>query len=307
MRYFANMRWQEGTSDADIEDRRGESGGGSGGFGGGGFGGGRLGIGGFLLLAILSFVFKQDFFSLAGGGDGPAAPRSGAAEMGKPVPDASGESRQYEFVKFVLNDAQATWTKLLPTEGDTRYTHAKLVLFRNRVQSACGDADSASGPFYCPGDEKVYLDLGFYDELKNQYGASGDFANAYVIAHEIGHHVQHLLGIDDRVERQQAAKPRQANALSVRLELQADCLAGVWGHSTSERNILERGDVEDALRAAAAIGDDRLQKMAGGSVRPESFTHGSSKQRVEWFTRGLREGRVAACDTFGRSARETGR
>ncbi len=202
-----------------------------------------------------------------------------------------------QFVSFVLDDAQATWAKLLPAAGAT-YSDAKLVLFRDGVDSACGSAGSSTGPFYCPGDQKLYIDLGFYAELKDRFGAPGDFAQAYVITHEIGHHVQHLLGIDDAMRERQARDPRNENAYSVALELQADCFAGIWGHETAQRGILERGDVEEGLDAAAAIGDDRMQKAAGRRVSPDAFTHGSSEQRVAWFRKGLETGDFKACDTF---------
>ena len=198
-------------------------------------------------------------------------------------------------MKFVLNDAQDAWTKILPPSSRVGYSRAKMVLFRDRVDSACGAATSAVGPFYCPGDEKVYIDLGFYDELKRDFGASGDFAQAYVIAHEIGHHVQHLLNAEDQLREAMGSRSRGKNALSVQVELQADCLAGVWGHTTEQRNLLERGDVESALNAAAAIGDDNIQKMSGGPVRPDAFTHGSSAQRVAAFRRGMDAGTLAAC------------
>ena len=178
------------------------------------------------------------------------------------------------------------------------YSDAKLVLFRDAVNSACGLAQSASGPFYCPTDQKVYIDLGFYDELKNRFGAAGDFAQAYVLTHEIGHHVQNLLGIDSQVRRAQQSNPGAANELSVRLELQADCLAGVWGHSTEQRKMLEQGDVEKALNAASAIGDDRLQRMSGRQVTTDSFTHGTSAQRAQWFQTGFNSGNLSACNTF---------
>ncbi len=285
------MRWTPGGRSGDIEDRRG-----SGGFRGGGGGGMRLGLGGMLLLFVLSVIFKQDFVSmfLGGGGGSPVAVEQ--SESG-PVSSSPEEEKRVEFVSFVLDDAQNTWQQIFPQMGQ-QYQRAKLVLFRDAVQSACGSAESASGPFYCPGDEKVYIDLSFYDELANRFGAAGEFAQAYVLAHEIGHHVQRRLGIESKVRQLQQRNPQAANQLSVRLELQADCLAGIWGHSTSQRNILEEGDVEAGLRAAAAIGDDRIQRMAGRTVSPESFTHGSSAQRVEWFKRGLSTGKVSACDSF---------
>ncbi|MEO8200040.1 MAG: neutral zinc metallopeptidase, partial [Gemmatimonadota bacterium] len=179
-----------------------------------------------------------------------------------------------------------------------QYRDTKLVLFTDATTSACGNAQSASGPFYCPGDEAVYIDLGFYSELKERFGAAGDFAQAYVVAHEIGHHIQRLLGIEEKVRAAQQQNPDNANEWSVRLELQADCFAGIWGHSTAERKLLDAGDVEEGLNAASAIGDDRIQRMSGQSVSPESFTHGSSAQRVEWFRRGLDDGRIASCDTY---------
>ena len=178
------------------------------------------------------------------------------------------------------------------------YRHAKLVLFRDSIDSACGQAQSATGPFYCPEDEKVYIDLGFYDELKQRFGAPGDFAEAYVLAHEIGHHVQKLLGIEGKVRAARQQNPQAANQLSVALELQADCFAGVWGHSTQQRNILDPGDVDEGLKAAAAVGDDRLQRMSRGQVNPETFTHGSSAQRMQWFQRGFQDGTIASCNTF---------
>ena len=291
------MKWTRGGRSANLEDRRGEEGGSGGGRGPGM----KLGLGGFLLLAVLSIVFKKDFFALVGGGGGGLAPRADVSTgQGLPRSGAINDPREeelVEFVSFVLDDAQATWAKLLPAAGK-EYVDAKLVLFRDGVDSACGYAGSSTGPFYCPGDRKVYVDLGFYQELKDRFGAPGDFAQAYVITHEIGHHVQNLLGLDDAVRRRQAADPRTENAYSVALELQADCFAGVWGHETAQRGILERGDVEEGLNAAAAIGDDRMQKAAGRRVSPDAFTHGSSEQRVTWFRRGLETGDLKACDTF---------
>jgi hypothetical protein len=286
------MRWTPGGKSEDIEDRRGETPAG-GGFGGGGM---RLGLGGFLVLAVLSIVFKQDFFALLSGGpEASVAPAPSAST--RPGPSAlsrASEDQRVQFVSFVLDDAQKTWGRLL--EG--KYERAKLVLFTGAIDSACGFASAASGPFYCPGDRKVYIDLAFYDALQRRFGAPGEFAEAYVVAHELGHHVQNLLGIEREMRRAQESRPDLANSLLVRLELQADCLAGVWGHSTNERGILESGDVESGLNAAAAIGDDRLQRSAGRGVHPESFTHGSSAQRVRWFRRGLETGNIAGCDTF---------
>jgi predicted metalloprotease len=290
------MKWTRGGRSENLEDRRGESAA----YGGGRGPGLKLGIGGFLLLAVLSIVFKKDFFALVGGGGGIAP--SADVSTGPVVPGGGAasdpeEEKLVDFVSFVIDDAEATWTKVLAASGE-RYVAPKLVLFRDGVESACGFAESATGPFYCPGDRKVYVDLGFYQELKERFGAPGDFAQAYVITHEIGHHVQNLLGIERAVRQRQAADPRREKAYSVALELQADCFAGVWGHSTAQRGILENGDVEEGLNAAAAIGDDRLQRAAGRRVSPDAFTHGSSEQRVAWFRRGLESGDVAACDTF---------
>jgi hypothetical protein len=203
-----------------------------------------------------------------------------------------------DFVTFVLNDTQGTWAKILPAEDGVPYHHAKLVLFRNSINSGCGGAQSATGPFYCPEDEKVYIDLGFYRELKNRFGAPGEFAEAYVLAHEIGHHVQKLLGIEAKARAAQERNPGSAKAISVRIELQADCFAGVWAHSTDQRHLLEAGDVDQALKAASAVGDDRLQRMSTGHVNPDSFTHGSSEQRMHWFQQGFNGGTVASCNTF---------
>jgi uncharacterized protein len=203
-----------------------------------------------------------------------------------------------QFISFVLDDTQKTWDQILPQQAGTPYRHAKLVLFRDYTQSGCGGAESTTGPFYCPADEKVYIDLGFYDELKQRFGAPGEFAQAYVLAHEIGHHVQKLTGIESKVRQLQQRNPQAGNQLSVRMELQADCLAGVWAHSTQQRGLLDPGDVQSALGAAAAVGDDHIQKMSRGSVQPETFTHGSSEQRMSWFRKGLDSGSIAACNTF---------
>jgi predicted metalloprotease len=282
------MRWTPGGESQDIEDRRDESGDGGGGFQ---FGGMHIGIGGAIVLLVLSLIFKQNFFALVGGGSVNSVPATSSQ------PDRARDAAEQplvEFVSFVLNDTQNTWTQLLPQEANKPYHHAKLVLFRDSTQSGCGGAESATGPFYCPGDEKVYIDLGFYDELKRRFGAPGEFAQAYVLAHEIGHHVQNILGIERRVQ----GNSRGADSASVHLELQADCFAGIWAHSTQQRGLLEKGDVESALGAAAAVGDDRLQKMATGHVVPDSFTHGTSQQRQDWFSKGLQNGSISACNTF---------
>jgi uncharacterized protein len=289
------MRWNEGGGvSPDIEDRRGEGGGSR--FGGGGF---RLGCGGIILLAILSLVFKKNFFALLDpNSGGPVAVDT--THSGPPVSQSAEDEQRVKFVSFVIEDVQRTWEKEFPKLGGT-YQRAKLVLFRDATRSGCGFAEAARGPFYCSADQKVYLDLGFFDELRSRFRVSGEFAEAYIIAHEFGHHVQTLLGIDEKVRRAQAERSSTKNELSVRMELQADCLAGVWGHSTSERNILEKGDVESGLAAASAVGDDRIQKATTGHVSPESWTHGSSKERTEWFTRGFQTGQVGACDTFAQA------
>ncbi len=284
------MRWTSGGRSNDLEDERDETG------GGGGLRrrGIHLGLGGMLILLLLSWIFKRDFFKLIESVPGDA----GGTAVTEPDPARNArEEPLVQFVSFVLDDAQKTWRQVFPSMGG-QYRNAKLVLFRDIINSGGGTAESSSGPFYCPGDEKVYIDLGFFEELKRRFGAPGEFAQAYVLAHEIGHHVQNILGIERRVRQLQQAHPDQAKALSVRLELQADCLAGVWGHSTAQRNILEQGDVESGLGAAAAVGDDRIQRMSRDRVNPESFTHWSSAHRVVWFKRGFTEGTVAACNTF---------
>ena len=291
------MEWTPGGISNDIEDHRDDSvGGGFGGFGGFGFG--HLGIGGVLIVGLLSLLFGHNFFTLFSGG----APATTTATHRAPNPaqDAR-EHTELEFVSFVLDDIQKNWDTILPQAENRPYRHAKLVLFRNAWPSGCGMAKEAIGPFYCPEDEKVYLDLGFFDELKNRFGASGEFAQAYVIAHEIGHHVQKILGIEPKVRALQERNPNAVNPLSVRLELQADCLAGVWAHSTEERRIINASDVQSALGAAAAVGDDRLQRMATGRVSPETFTHGSSAQRTQWFQRGFNSGRLSSCNTFSQA------
>jgi len=276
------MKWQRGYQSTNVEDRRGQ--------GGGRLPGGRLGLGGIVILLILSIVFKRDFLSLAGGfTDDPAAIAPGSAPAGSPAEDST-----KQFISFVLDDAQQAWATIL-AGADAPYTDARLVLFRDGVQSACGYAQSATGPFYCPGDTQVYIDLGFFDELRDRFGAPGDFAQAYVLAHEIGHHVQHLIGTDAEIRRAQQRDPSRANEYSVALELQADCYAGIWASSAESRGLLERGDIEEGLAAAAAVGDDRIQRMGGGYVNPDAFTHGSAAQRMAWFRRGFEYGNPTRC------------
>lgn len=289
------MKWDDNGPSQDLEDRRGES------FGGGGgglrLGGGRMGIGGLLVLLVLSVVFKTDLTGALGGGGAsmPSAAPAGAPRA--PAQTSAEEEQLVKFVSFVLDDAQANWEKVFAA-GGAQYRRAKLVLFRDAVQTGCGAAESATGPFYCPADEKVYVDLNFYDELRRRFGAPGDFAQAYVLAHEIGHHVQNVLGTERKMRQLQQRNPEARNELSVRLELQADCYAGIWGRAAQQEGRLDAGDVEEALKAASAVGDDRISEMTGNSIRPESFTHGSAAQRMTWFRRGFDTGDMNSCDTF---------
>ncbi|HEX2678864.1 MAG TPA: neutral zinc metallopeptidase [Polyangiales bacterium] len=286
------MRYDQDYKSDNVDDRRGDR---PPALGGGGLSGGganllfvlfqRFGIGGVVVGAVVLYLANN--FSSRSGSQGPAT----AAELESEKPLVS-------FVSFVLDDAQKSWSQTLTNEGKP-YRMARLVLFRDRTQSGCGMGQAAMGPFYCPNDEKVYIDLGFYEELKQQLGAPGDFAQAYVIAHELGHHVQHILGVDERVHDAPSSQQTGDGGLSVRLELQADCYAGVWAHDAQERKLLEVGDVDEALNAATKIGDDALQKQSSGAVRPETFTHGTSAQRHRWFQRGFESGAPNACDTFG--------
>jgi predicted metalloprotease len=283
------MKWTRGHQSDYIEDRRGQR----------ASWGGRIGVG-TVVLALLAFVAQRylgvDLGGLTGGGGGPEPGES------RPIDPATDPDREtVEFIAFVLDDIQSTWTDVFAKQG-ARYRPARLVLFRDSTRSeGCGFGTSAIGPFYCPGDQKAYIDLSFYKLLRERFASPGDFAQAYVLAHEIGHHVQNLLGYEEKMRAEQERAPQRRNELSVRYELQADCLAGVWGHSSKQRNLLEEGDVEEGLRAAAAIGDDTLQKQGGGKVSPESWTHGSSEQRVRWLRRGLESGRIDACDTMSGS------
>jgi uncharacterized protein len=288
------MRWTQGDR-SNIEDARGRS-------GFGGLGGGiPISLGSILLLLLISWATGTNFLSLLTGGSSGQVPIDTTGTSGQ-VATSPAEERQVDFVDAVMKDVQDNWSQLL----GSRYQPTRAVLFRDSIQSACGFAESATGPFYCPQDGLVYLDLGFFDELQNRFGAPGEFARAYVLAHEVGHHIQRLTGIESRTRRARENQPDAANAISVMVELQADCFAGVWGHAAAQQGRaaqgkveLEPGDVEAGLRAAAAIGDDRLQRMSTGHVAPDSFTHGSSAQRVEWFRRGLATGDPNACDTFG--------
>jgi predicted metalloprotease len=280
------MRWSPGRDSGNIEDRRGAS----------GFGMAPVGIGGSVILLVLSLIFGRDF--MGGSGQTVSPSDSASGEVAPPVNESATEKRDVQLVRFVFDTAQVTWSQVLNSEG-VRWHDAKLVLFRDATQTGCGVGQTAMGPFYCPNDQKIYIDLAFYDELRTRFGAPGDFAEAYVVTHELGHHVQHLLGTDAKVRRAQEQNPDQANALSVALELQADCYSGVWAHHTKDENILEPGDIESGLSAAAAVGDDRIQKETTGHVNVDRFTHGSSQQRVSWFRRGFESGDPAACNTFG--------
>ncbi len=280
------MRWTPGKISSNIEDERGAT---------GGFGRAGMGLGGGAILLVLSLLFGHNFFNDVAPADNAAT--AGDSANAPPATETPQEHQRVQFVSFVLDDVQSTWAKIFANNGN-QYRDAKLVLFRNAVQSGCGVAQSATGPFYCSADQKVYIDLGFYDELTNRFGAPGDFAQAYVLAHELGHHVQHLLGTDARVRQLQESRPDEANNLSVRVELQADCYAGVWANSTSQRKLLDEGDITEALTAASAVGDDRIQEEETGSIHPESFTHGTAAQRSSWFKRGYASGRPDACDTF---------
>lgn len=280
------MRWEGREGSSNVEDRRGmRVGRGAG-----------LGCGGLLVVAVIAILTGADPQQLLQllGGAAEAPTETAPAQPGQSRP----QDQLGQFASVVLRDTELTWEEVFRKRG-ARYQPPQLVLFDQAVRSACGLNSAAVGPFYCPLDRKVYLDLGFFSELGRRFGAPGDFAAAYVIAHEVGHHVQHLLGVGDEVMRvRQRASEEESNQLSVRMELQADCLAGVWGHFANQRQVIEPGDFEEGLRAAAAIGDDRLQKMGQGYVQPESWTHGSSEQRVNWLRQGLTSGQIDNCDTF---------
>ncbi|MES2423769.1 MAG: neutral zinc metallopeptidase [Pseudomonadota bacterium] len=289
------MKWEGNRESDNVEDRR--SGGGLGG-GGGLLGGRSIGIGTIVIALVGGWVLGINpltILNLLSGGGAPVAVQQQQSPAQRPPAD----DRMAQFVSTVLADTEDVWKDVF-TKGGGSYREPTLVLFRGATQTACGAGQAAMGPFYCPADQKVYIDLGFYETLKNRLGAPGDFAQAYVIAHEVGHHVQNLLGITGKMEEmRRRVNQTEYNALSVRLELQADCFAGVWAHhAQNARQILEKGDVEEAMNAAAKIGDDALQRSSGGAVVPESFTHGSSAQRQRWFDNGLKNGSVKACDTF---------
>lgn len=298
------MQWRGRRQSDNIEDTRGSGGGFSGGgirFPGGGFGGsgrgGGLSIGGLIVVGlILWFLGINPLVLIDGSMDSGSTTSGSSAAIERPRAGQPDEMR--DFVAIVLGDTEDTWTEIFKSEGQT-YRPTPLVLFTGQIQSACGFASVASGPFYCPGDRKVYIDLAFYDELQRKFDAPGDFAQAYVIAHEVGHHVQDLLGVLPAFnQKRQSLGEADANALSVKVELQADCYAGVWGHYAEKKGLLERGDLEEALNAATQIGDDAIQKRTQGYVVPESFNHGSSAERKRWFKVGYDTGEAGACDTF---------
>ena len=293
------MRWRKTSGSGGVEDIGGGGGGRRGGPsipGGVGGGLGGLGVVGVIIALLVTFL---------GGGGAGFDPGAGLDQL-SPTPEATGagiedgpdpDADLKAFLRFVVTDIQDSWATAFQETGQA-YEPTKLLLFTGGVSTGCGQASAASGPFYCPADRYVYLDLGFFRELRDRFGAPGDFAQAYVIAHEFGHHVQNLLGILPEVSRQQQENPGEANELSVKLELQADCLAGVWAHSAYKENLLEEGDLEEGLRAASAVGDDSIQQQAGGLVRPETFTHGTADQRRNWFLQGFQEGQAASCNTF---------
>lgn len=288
------MKWEGNRESENVEDRRDEDGGGGGGFG---FGGRSVGIGTIVIALVGSYflgINPVTLLNMLSGGSGPPAQVQQGPAHAPPASD-----HLAKFVSTVLADTEDTWTELFQAQGNT-YVKPRLVLFSGSTPTACGTGQTASGPFYCPGDQKVYIDLSFYRLMQQRFHVSGEFAEAYVIAHEVGHHVQNLMGISAKVDNaRRRASQSQANALSVRLELQADCFAGVWAfHANQARSILEQGDVATALNAATAIGDDALQRQAQGHVVPDSFTHGTSEQRVRWFTKGIENGQVQLCNTF---------
>ncbi len=293
LHYAFTMRWERGHESQDVIDRRGEGGGGA-------------SLGG--LVGILPFLLRSRFgwigivilllVSVGGSYFGFGGQRAAGGNARTAPPE---QTEMVQFVSFVLDDTQKTWTGLFAQKGEA-YRNAKLVLFTGATQTSCGYGQAATGPFYCPKDQRVYIDLSFYRDLATRFGAKGDFAQAYVIAHEIGHHVQTLRGTSDRVHNAPRSQQEGAGGLSVRLELQADCFAGVWAYSSDKRGLLETGDIDEALGAASAIGDDRIQRQSGGAVHPETWTHGSADQRARWFRRGFESGNPDACDTFTSTA-----
>ena len=278
------MRWRKGVQSAHVEDRRGSP---------RRRRGAQFGMGTIIVLLVGAFV-GGDAAQLLQGLLGAGGGQQGHTQSEPLDPANDSERETVEFINFVHEDVKGAWDRILGPD----YVHPKLVLFREGTNTGCGFSKSDIGPFYCPADQTAYIDLSFYRDLKQRFKAPGDFAQAYVLAHEVGHHVQHLLGTSTAVRKAQARNPSMKNELSVRLELQADCYAGLWAHSTKQRELLERGDLEEALGAASAIGDDRLQKQAGRAVQAETWTHGSSAQRMRWFSRGMETGSIDACNTL---------
>ena len=291
------MNLDDENESSNIVDRRGEGGGGGRGLGG--IGGGRLGIVGMIVVGGIALLLGQNPLEVIGAvnGGGVGGPQVGQPQETSPTDPAKLTGEHDRFIARVLGSTERTWTALFKDQLGEPYPQPKLVLFAGGVNSGCGQASSGMGPFYCPADRNVYLDSSFFDDLSKRFGAPGDFAAAYVIAHEVGHHIQTVLGISDQVQKARRSGSEAAgNALSVRQELQADCLAGVWAHHN--RDLLEAGDIEEGLRAAQAIGDDTLQRKSGGGINPESFTHGTSAQRMRWLQAGLESGQIGSCDTF---------
>lgn len=285
------MKWTPGTDNDDVVDQRGSR------IGAAHLTGG--GLAAAVVVVLVARLFGVDVSGLLGGSGNPASSPSRRTDQAHPPAGPDPDKPLVDFVKFVMKDVQDTFEGMFKAEGKP-YRHAKLVLFTDTVDTGCGRSSSAIGPFYCPADEHAYIDLSFYRELRQRFGAPGDFAQAYVLAHEIGHHLQKLMGVEQRA--QALGQGHRRNEISVRTELQADCFAGVWGHAARGKQLLEAGDLEQAITAATAIGDDRLQKQAGREVNPETFTHGSSAQRVRWFRAGFDSGRFDACDTFAARA-----
>lgn len=287
------MKWERGHKSQYVEDVRGQRSAGR-------ASALKIGGGGAALLAIVALIAQAFGVNLpvGGGGGGGGAGLSSGGASDEPAPPLTGADKElFDFINYAVDDIQDTFTKVFAADG-LRYQPAKLKVFSDNVDTACGAASSAVGPFYCPGDSIAYIDMTFYRDLRDRFGAPGDFAQAYVLAHEYGHHIQNLLGTDDKVRQMTARDRSRENELSVRQELQADCYAGIWAHGTAKKKLIEVGDIEESIQAAQAIGDDRLQKMAGQRVNPENFTHGSSAQRARWFKRGFEAGQLAACDTF---------
>ena len=292
------MRWQGRRESDNVEDRRDQSSG-NGGMGGGGI---RIprGKGGIVILivVVVAGYYGYDLTPLLGGGGSSSVTTTQSHNQGQGHVQSSSDAQAAKFTSVILASTEDTWSEIFQKMGK-HYVNPKLVMYRGQTTTGCGTGQSVMGPFYCPADQTVYIDLSFYDELKNKLGAGGDFADGYVIAHEVGHHVQKLLGIEEKVrEQQQHSTQTEANHLSVKLELQADCFAGVWGHYMQQQNVLETGDLQEALNAAEAIGDDKLQQQSQGRIVPDSFTHGTSQQRYSWFKRGFDSGNPAQCNTF---------